>query len=58
MNKVESSRLVFNYHYKQHAKTSLVYIVTKKGLENFLEELLAAEAEVENNMVELYQATA
>lgn len=58
LKKVESSRLVFNYHYKQRPHTSIVHVVTKKGLDSFLQELYRIEKIVEKNMIELYHGDA
>jgi hypothetical protein len=52
LKKVECSRLVFNYHYKQEAKTAIVHVVTKNGLKDFLTEILEAERKVEENILE------
>ncbi len=51
LKKVNCSRLVFNYHYKQKPKTAIIHIVTKTGLKDFLIEVLKAEKEVEKNML-------
>jgi hypothetical protein len=51
LQKVECSRLVFNYHYKQKPKTSTIHVVTRKGLKELLKEVLAAEETVEKNMI-------
>jgi hypothetical protein len=50
LKKVECSRLVFNYHFKDKPRTSIIYVVTKKGLKNFLKEILSTGKIVENNM--------
>lgn len=52
LKKVERSHLVFNYHYKQVPQTSIIHIVTKEGLKDFLIEILKTEKKVEENMFE------
>jgi hypothetical protein len=51
LKKVDRSYLVFNYHYKQQPQTSIVHVVTKTGLKDFLVEILKAEKKVEENMI-------
>jgi len=51
LKKVECSRLIFNYHYKQEPKSSIVYVVTKAGLHEFLREVLRVEKQVEESML-------
>ncbi len=51
LRQVECSHLVFNYHYDEEPQTSIVYFVTKKGLEDFLKEILRAEKAVEENLL-------
>ena len=51
LKKVECSRLIFNYHYRQEPKSSIVYIVTKEGLSDFIKEFLRVEKMVEENML-------
>ena len=53
LKKVECSRLVFNYHYKQEAKTAIIHMVTKAGLKEFLTDILKAEKKVEENLIEV-----
>ncbi len=50
LNKVDISRLVFNYHYKQEAKTSIVYMVTQTGLTNFMKKLEDIDRLVQDDM--------
>lgn len=58
LKKVDSSRLIFNYHYKQEPKTSIIYVVTKSGLEEFLKKVLLVEKKVEESMIDLWQGDA
>jgi len=52
LTKVETSQLVFNYHFKQKPRTAIIFIVTKSGLKQFLEEMLDVERMVEKHMLE------
>ena len=53
LHKVESSMLVYNYHYKNKSEMAYVYVVTKSGLSNLLEYLLEIEEKIETEMIEL-----
>ena len=53
LHKVESSMLVYNYHYKNNSSMAYVYVVTKAGLSNLLDYLLKIEEEIESEMIEL-----
>ena len=53
LKKVDSSVLVYNYHYKNVASMAYVYVVTKEGFSNFIESTLKIEEEIETEMVEL-----
>lgn len=53
LRKVESSMLVYNYHFKNSASMAYVYVVTKRGLKGFIETMLKVEEEVEREMIEL-----
>lgn len=50
MKSTDVSRLVFNYHFKEMPRSSVVYVVTKKALQRFLEEMLALQRNIENRM--------
>jgi hypothetical protein len=52
LKSVDRSHLIFNYHYKQEPQTSIVHVVTKSGLEEFLKEILVAEEKVQESMSE------
>lgn len=51
LKKVERAHLIFNYHFKQTCKTAIIHIVTQRDLLDFLNEVLAAERQVEENML-------
>jgi hypothetical protein len=51
LEEVDYSRILFNYHYKDSLKQALVYFVTRKGLEAFLDKMLEIEEKVEANML-------
>src|SRR5690606_230723 len=53
LDKVESSMLVYNYHYKNNFSMTYVYVVTKDGFSNFLDSTLKIEEEIETEMIEL-----
>lgn len=52
LQKVELSHLVFNYHYKEEHKTSIIHIVTKSGLKDLIDKIKKAEKKVEKNLME------
>lgn len=58
LTKVDYSRLVFNYHYKQRHCSSIVYVITKHGLDLLLNEILEAEKVVETEMIKVLQDVA
>jgi len=51
LNPVPYSRLMFTYHYKETAKSALVYFVTQSGFDAFVEELLAVRAKAEQFLI-------
>lgn len=51
--KTEETTLIYNYHHNDLAKSCLVKILTKNGLDNFLAEMLQLEKEVEENMIHI-----
>lgn len=53
LKKVDSSMLVYNYHYKKIASMAYIHIVTKAGFSNFMETMLKIEEEVESEMIDL-----
>jgi hypothetical protein len=53
LKKTEVSRLIYNYHYLDNPKTAVVFVVTKKGLNKFLEQVRSAENAVMKEMIKL-----
>jgi hypothetical protein len=53
LKKVESSRLVFNYHYKEHPCRAIIYVTTKDGLDGVLEEVANAEIKLEQEILSI-----
>lgn len=58
LNKVEESRLVFNYFYKNNPKLATVWVVTKKGFKSFIDKTIAAERKLEAEMIAATQKIA
>lgn len=52
LTQVDCSHLVFNYHFNKQPSSSIIYFITKKGLEEFLKTIIKAGKEVERNMLE------
>ena len=52
LKSVLKSILVYNYHYKNEPNMAYVYVVTKKGLPKFIEEIQEIKIKVENDMIE------
>ncbi|MEA2096467.1 MAG: hypothetical protein U9P73_07235, partial [Candidatus Cloacimonadota bacterium] len=51
LRKVESSKLVYNYHLHNEPKMSIIFVMTKKGLNQFLPKMRAIEKNVEDKMI-------
>lgn len=51
LEKVETSMLFYNYHYKDKASMAYIYFVTKSGLNEFIKKMRFVETEVEKEMV-------
>ena len=51
--KVESSIMVYNYHYKSEASMAYVFVVTKKGFSNFISSMLEIEEKIESDMIKM-----
>jgi hypothetical protein len=47
LNKVEESKLVFNYYYKNTPKMAIVWVVTKKGFNGFIDKMVEVERKIE-----------
>ncbi len=54
--KVESSILVFNYHYKKESKMAYIFVVTKKGFSDFMDKIITLEKSNELKMVKIKKA--
>ena len=53
LSKVESSMMVYNYHYKNEASMAYIFVVTKKGFPNFMNSMLKTEEEIETEMIRI-----
>lgn len=53
LRKVESSKLIYNYHRFDEPKTSIIVVMTKKGLEDFLPEMRELENRIVEKMIKL-----
>jgi hypothetical protein len=51
LHKVEESKLVFNYYYKNNPKIATVWVVTKKGFKGFIDKMIEAERKLEAEMI-------
>lgn len=52
MKKVHRSMLVFNYYHGEEPTFAFVIVLTKKGLQNFVKEMIALEYDIETDMIE------
>ena len=53
LNKVDSSILVFNYHFDKDPKMAYIFIVTKKGFPKFINQMIKIDKEVKQFMVKI-----
>jgi len=53
LRKVEISKLVYNYYYLDEPRTSVIFILTKKGLNQFLPQMRALEEKIVEKMIKL-----
>lgn len=53
LERVDSSILVYNYHYDKEPKMAYVFVVTKKGFSPFMRSMMALEDKVERGMLEI-----
>lgn len=53
LRKVESSKLVYNYHLMDEPKTSVIFVMTKKGLNKFLPQMRALEGKLVEKMIKI-----
>jgi len=56
LKRVDSSILVYNYHFNKDSKMAYVFVVTKKGFRPFMRSLMALEDKVEQKMLEIAKA--
>ena len=52
LEKIDSSILVYNYHYKNEPRMAYVFVVTKRGFPEFIEKMVNLEAVAERLMFE------
>jgi len=55
---VDSSILVYNYHFNNEPKMAYVFIVTKKGCPKFIESMIKSESEVKQKMINIKNGVA
>lgn len=53
LNKVDSSILTYNYHFKNNASMAYVFVVTKEGFLNFINTMLLHEESIEEEMIRI-----
>jgi len=51
--KVQSSILVYNYHFNKEPKMAYVFVITKKGFPEFMEKMIKLGDAVEQEMIEI-----
>lgn len=56
--KVESSILVYNYHFNKEPKMAYVFVITKKGVPGFMKKMLELDDMVEQKMIEIRKGVA
>ncbi len=56
LRKVELSKLVYNYHLMDEPKTSVIFVMTKKGLNNFLPQMRTLERKLVEKMMKIKKA--
>lgn len=52
LHKTEESKLLFSYHFKNRPEIATIWIVTKKGFENFIQRLIRLERTMEAEMIQ------
>lgn len=58
LKKVDSSILVVNYYHNKHKTMAYVFVVTRKGFDNFISNSLHVENEVEKKLISLRKKNA
>ena len=56
LERVDSSILVYNYHYDKDPKMAYIFVVTKKGFPIFMKSMMELEDKVERRMIEIVKA--
>ncbi len=57
LKSVEKSMLVHNYHYKNEPDMAYIFVVTKKGFPEFIDEMINLEKSIESDMIEFRKKT-
>ena len=58
LKQVDSSVLVYNYHFDKEPKMAYVFVVTKKGFPKFIEQMVKIDEEVEDIMIKIKKGVA
>lgn len=58
LNKVDTSILVVNYHYKKQPTMAYVFVITHNGLEKFINNALKLESDVEKKLIKVMKSNA
>lgn len=58
LQQVDSSVLVYNYHFDKEPKMAYVFVVTKKGFPKFIQQMLKVDEEVEEIMIKIKKGVA
>lgn len=58
LNQVDSSILVFNYHYQKEPKMAYIFVVTKKGFPKFIQQMTELDEKVEQLMIKIKKGVA
>jgi len=53
LHKVEESKLLFNYYYKNNPKMATIWVVTKSGFNTFIQKMIQVERNLEQEMIEV-----
>lgn len=58
LKQVDSSVLVYNYHFAKEPKMAYVFVITKKGFPKFIEQMVKIDEEVEEIMIKIKKGVA
>lgn len=58
LQQVDSSVLVYNYHFDKEPKMAYVFVVTKKGFPKFIERMVKIDEEIEEIMIRIRKGVA